>query len=210
MRVSCSNDDHIQGYLNESSDNVTFMRNLPSLREGAPIKLQATHPVEVQTEGGIKSVHADVTVFVPPGVDIIANILEAQQMSASEFYDAVRNKGKWDYKQLGKNLSIELSEKYQDFGNFNFGMAAKAFGIPEIIARMGAGAAQILAGTSEADSILCLLKYPYCDDVRDQEMIGEGFKAFDNIENSRDDKMPRIKESDFDKVYLDYDNKTLP
>lgn len=50
---------------------------------------------------------------IPPGVDIKANMLEASRMSPLEFRDAVQNRGKWDFKQQGR--------QYEKFGNFHYG-----------------------------------------------------------------------------------------
>lgn len=50
----------------------------------------------------------------PPGADIDSNMqLADDKWDPFWFYDQVRNKGPWDYKQQGR--------KYEDFGNFNFG-----------------------------------------------------------------------------------------
>ena len=89
---------------------------------------------------------ADPIGLVPPdnipfGVDLAQNIQEARNMSFVQWYNAVRNGGKWDYKQLGR--------KYEDFGNYNFGVTARAVGIPGNIPNRGAGWAQIRAGTSK-------------------------------------------------------------
>ena len=77
---------------------------------------------------------------IPPCVDVAQNIAEARNMSYGQWYDAVRNGGKWDYKQQGA--------QYQEFGNYNYGVTAKAVGIPGNIPNRGAGWAQGQAGTS--------------------------------------------------------------
>lgn len=57
---------------------------------------------------------------IPPDVNLRANIAAAQKQSDIEFYEAVRNKGSWDYKQQ--------SPKYQEFGNWHYGVVSGAAG----------------------------------------------------------------------------------
>jgi hypothetical protein len=61
----------------------------------------------------------------PPGVNVDANIAQAENHKEDYFwfYSQVRNKGPWDYKQLGKD--------YADFGNFNYGATGRAAGFSE-------------------------------------------------------------------------------
>ncbi len=59
------------------------------------------------------------------------------------FYEKVRRGGPWDYKQF--------DPYFQAFGNFNFGAAGTAAGIPANILLMSAGWAQGRAGTSHPE-----------------------------------------------------------
>jgi hypothetical protein len=71
------------------------------------------------------------------GVDeniFIASLQPPYPLCLPWFYDQVRNKGPWDYKQQ--------SPLYQSYGNFNYGAAGRAAGIPDYVLRRGAGAAQ--------------------------------------------------------------------
>jgi hypothetical protein len=86
------------------------------------------------------------------------------------FYDQVRNKGPWDYKQLGP--------QYQDFGNFNFGATGSAFGFPSDVLARGAGAAQQRAGTSTSAWGDWYGRFPYGDDPADQAQIQKGIDYF--------------------------------
>lgn len=112
---------------------------------------------------------------VPIGVDIYKNIAEAKEMSYSQWYNAVRNGGKWDYKQRGS--------KFENFGNYNFGLTARAVGIPGNIPNRGAGWAQGQAGTSDS-SWGHWLDWPsntsFGDDPIDQKWINEGIKDFES------------------------------
>jgi hypothetical protein len=77
--------------------------------------------------------------------------------------------------QLGKQGAIYNGEHFRvdDFGNYNFGVAAKAYGVPLDAARVGAGLYQINEGTSS-------LNYfgSYFDDPRDYMMITRGYYHF--------------------------------
>lgn len=84
---------------------------------------------------------------IPNGVDIQANINETINYanthniidSLNWFMQKVGNHGDWDYKQKGS--------QYEDFGNWHYGVVAKAFGFPDSVALSGAGGAQITAHT---------------------------------------------------------------
>lgn len=64
--------------------------------------------------------------------------------------------------------------QFQDFGNFNFGVAAKAFGLSLEFALRGAGIAQILSGHRVEWSNLRGFGDPY----RDSQMIELGYNRF--------------------------------
>jgi len=78
----------------------------------------------------------------------------------------VRNRGRWDYKQFDPYFS--------NFGNFTFGAAGTAAGIPENILLRGAGWAQSRAGTSKPEWGKWYQNSPYSDDLNDQYYIKEG------------------------------------
>lgn len=82
------------------------------------------------------------------------------------FYQQVRNKGPWDYKQRAGNLA--------NFGNFNYGATGFAAGIPEEILYMGAGFAQERAKTSKPHWGAWYGKFHYGDDPHDQFWIKQG------------------------------------
>ena len=113
---------------------------------------------------------------IPPGVDVAQDIIEAQNMSYSQWYKAVRNGGKWDYKQRGS--------QYEAFGNYNFGVTARAIGIPGNIPNRGAGWAQRQAGTGLPEwgkwwDWTCS-STSFGDDPADQCWINEGIKDYEN------------------------------
>ena len=125
-----------------------------------------------------------------------------------EFYNRVKTGGSWDLKNL-RNSIWEYAANYNtsfmykdnklnaaDIGNLNFGVVAKAFGIPQNIALRGAGLYQIYSGTSNdkwlnnslitistmspsgiiSSSREIIMSPPYGDDPRDQHWIKEGYK----------------------------------
>jgi len=115
--------------------------------------------------------------LVGPGPQIIRNnMAEARQHSYGRnmappqtyiwFYQKVRNKGPWDYKQF--------NPYWAEFGNFNYGATGTAAGIPENILLMGAGAAQLRAKTSDPQWGYPWQGPPYGDDPKDQAAIREG------------------------------------
>lgn len=125
------------------------------------------------------------------------NIDEANAMSIFDFYEAVKGEGKWDYKSLETSIFYYknnskfqyytedrfYSMESQDFGNFHYGVVGKALSnVPELILRMGAGAAQILSGNSKPELITPgLMEFPHGDDPRDQGWIGVGFEHFNRL-----------------------------
>lgn len=115
----------------------------------------------------------------PPGVSTKSNSDEASKMSAFEFRDAVKNKGKWDYKQQGS--------EYEPYGNFNYGVTGRSVGFPPIILLQEAGRAQSAAGTSlPAWGSPGALGQPWTgsgsfgDDPVDQFWIQQGIRKYDS------------------------------
>ncbi|AFM59799.1 hypothetical protein EKN38_24035 [Enterobacter sp. WCHEn045836] len=91
----------------------------------------------------------------------------ASLMTYVWFYQMVRNHGPWDFKQ-GR-------AQYANFGNFHFGAVGAAAGIPDGVLLRGAGAAQILAGTSDPVEFAKYQDaFAYGDDPVDQIWIRAG------------------------------------
>lgn len=83
------------------------------------------------------------------------------------FYDQVRNKGPWDYKQYDRGFLA--------YGNYNFGYAGARQGIPAPVLRAGAAYAQVRAGTSDWSF------WPSnFDDPEDREWIDRGIHDAQN------------------------------
>lgn len=130
--------------------------------EGDPTKLQVGDTVGKKLEEG----------EIPPapsGVSVDENMEEAKEMSLFDFYNAVRNGGKWDYKQQGRG--------FENFGNFNFGATGKVL-LPGFILKRGAGWAQEKAGTSLDEWGHFYWKKPYGDHPVDQKFIQQGIDYF--------------------------------
>ncbi|WP_230375143.1 polymorphic toxin type 44 domain-containing protein [Pseudomonas fulva] len=113
----------------------------------------------------------------PPGVSLDQNLEESKAQKEhfknggtafllSWFYKKVRNRGEWDYKQLGP--------QFESFGNFNYGATGTASGISEAVLLRAAGAAQLVSGTSQADFDAWWAEAPYGDDPVDQAWIKAG------------------------------------
>ena len=98
--------------------------------------------------------------------------------SSKQFYNNVRNKGKWDLKQnpeyQGTFQFNNLVIQGQDIGNINLGYTGKALGLPDSVLLVGAGVAQIMAGTSNFSFIMA----SNGDDLRDQMYIMYGIMLY--------------------------------
>lgn len=130
MRLTCNkNDINIADF----DDHVNDSRRMQLAKEIAG---------ENSNYKIINSINDRLPKFIPEGVSIVKNMQEASKMSAIELYRAVKTRGKWDYKQL------EVFRLYQDFGNAHYAAVTRAWGIPDMIARIGAGFYQIASGTS--------------------------------------------------------------
>jgi len=142
--------------------------------------------------GNYLSKSSPITIpLSPPGVDIDWNIRRALvSVSQVWFIEHLAPKGEMDYKLLGRN------RLYEDFGNFNYGAVALAFGLSENAALRAAGLLQTIVNTqnklkksdfSDAaihgvrHSIDFLGSPPYGDQKRDQEMIKNGFRYFREV-----------------------------
>jgi RHS repeat-associated protein len=91
------------------------------------------------------------------------------------FYEQVRNKGPWDYKQ-------NKAGDYQEFGNFNYGATGAALGLELDFLLRGAGWAQSRAGTSRLEWGEWYQRPPYGDDPKDQEQIKRGYNYFSYVQ----------------------------
>ena len=104
-------------------------------------------------------------------------------LSLYVFKKAVENKGPWDYKQQGWTLTDTGNfgpSPFQDFGNFNFGAAGAAWGIPLNVLERGAGWGQGQAGTSTPEWGHWYQGPPYGDDPADQAQIAAGYQYYQN------------------------------
>ena len=111
---------------------------------------------------------------IPPGMtaqQMWDNIVEAWTMDCFEFYDAVKSGGKWDFKRN--------DPKYEDFGNYHFGVMVRANGWYGEFAKNMAGAYQIYSDTSKPGWGYPGVS-PYGDDPRDQVNIDLGINDYNS------------------------------
>lgn len=98
--------------------------------------------------------------------------------ASKQFYLKVKNKGEWDLKQKEEyqgTFSLNgCVVQGQDLGNINFGYTGRALGIPTPVLLIGAGVAQILAGTTTTTFVLA----SNGDDFRDQLFIIYGVMLY--------------------------------
>ena len=99
--------------------------------------------------------------------------------SGLQFYNNVRNMGKWDLKQQKEYQgAFQFNDHViegQDIGNINFGYTGKALGLPTSVLLLGAGVAQMIAGTSNFSSFMA----SNGDDLRDQMYIMYGIMLYE-------------------------------
>lgn len=111
--------------------------------------------------------------IAPPGVDLGANIAEAQTHRPPTysqfrwFKRQVGPRGPWDYKRRGM--------QYEMFGNFNYGATGSAMGIPDAILKRAAGYYQPKKAQRRAWGDW-YGGAPYGDDPADQVQIDLGIK----------------------------------
>jgi hypothetical protein len=129
---------------------------------------------------------------VPDDVDLDDNLSIASNddwYNPVSFYHRVDYGGPWDYKSRDKNY-----QKYQDFGNYHFGVMAAAAGFSEdTIVRMAGWAHQRhLENPQDRDGLadnIGLLKAaagiggkpPFGDDPRDQYWIKKGIDDYQRV-----------------------------
>ena len=138
--------------------------------------------------------------IAPPGVNIDANIRQAREnFNPFWFIDMVKSKGPWDYKRIDMD--------YENFGNFNFGATALAFGFHEKLALQVAGLYNVLTNKARqhwkdkeyqkaiSDFSVSFQGPPYGDDSRDQVMIKYGFQYYKEIYSKKYPGVETTKES---------------
>jgi hypothetical protein len=127
----------------------------------------------------------------PANVDIDWNIQRARSSwSPSWFLERLAPGGEMDYKNGPGNII------YEDFGNFNYGAVALAFGVREQAVLRAAGLVQILVNTynllkknkteefieyTRGHGLDFLGREPYGDQEKDQEMIKQGFRYYKEV-----------------------------
>ena len=116
---------------------------------------------------------------------IVDGSLSVATVMLSEFASLVAENSMFDLKnnpkslfsdsQLKGQLALYNNELFrsQDFGNYNFGVAAKAFGLTLNFSQLGAGLYQIYRGASDWRWIKS-----HFDDPTDSKMIERGYNHF--------------------------------
>ena len=129
----------------------------------------------------------------PEGVDINANILYTESTLMlglvssvpgnplslltpyADWFNRIREGGKWDYKR--RNL-----QKFEEFGNFNFGATGAALGIPEEVLLKGAAAVQTYYSSASGEGEFSWLPGggvpPYGDQAKDAAAIKAGIEYY--------------------------------
>lgn len=128
------------------------------------------------------------SVIEKGGIDLKANIAEAERMSLSEWEKAVKTGGKWDYKNKLSDLNIDPSI-LDDFGNFHFGIVSAAKGFNLEGSMYGAGLNQVMrqGGGNPGDLMIATkilsqtLGGYVLPDIVSRKMTNAGFTWGDNV-----------------------------
>ena len=109
---------------------------------------------------------------VPSGVRVGENLTFATKARFGELVSSVRGKGCFDWKRGGR--------VYESFGNWFYGVMTRQAGWPTFLSRLGAGAAQIAAGSAARQGDWTqLFESTFGDDARDQDDIAKGVAAWE-------------------------------
>jgi RHS repeat-associated protein len=101
----------------------------------------------------------------PPRVDEL--YVESQFTNPVAWVNKVREHGEWDFKD-------KYGRKYENYGNFAYGVTGTAQGIPREILLRAAGLVQILTLTSKPNWDWPWGDSPYGDEPTDQDQIRNG------------------------------------
>lgn len=192
----------LEGFLSSCSQDQATVRILREIvsRTSASFPTQTTEDViqsarKALEQGSWVIVRKEddiPDIAVPAGVSVDANIRAASatrfhMKDSSWFYEKVRNRGDWDYKQRGA--------QFQNFGNFNYGASGTAFGFSEDTLLRMAGWAQVQAGTSQPEwgeapnKLQAYLgvggRVPFGDDPNDRYWIQQGIAYYRNARSCR-------------------------
>ena len=126
------------GYETPATSGTHSTMRGPGISPDAEELLKTTPGVYV-TPGGNVAVSKSNVPPLPPGESYERNMQEMKgrvvdPRAWKEFKDKVQTGGGWDYKTKGN--------QFESTGNFNYGAAAEAMGIPDAVADRAAGAVQ--------------------------------------------------------------------
>ena len=133
-------------------------------------------PEGVDIDENIKTTQAYATVGNLLSFTSLAHLrITIHQAAAMVWFRRIQPGGEWDYKRI--NL-----EKFENFGNFNFGATGAALGIPDETLLKGAGFVHQIQGSGGGQGEFSILpgkgEYPYGDDPRDSAQIKAGIHYY--------------------------------
>jgi RHS repeat-associated protein len=142
---------------------------------------------EMNDPGTLYTVNGTQQMAVPPGFSNTDEMVkEASRMGSSEWREAVSNYGMWDFKRI--------DPRWENFGNFAFGVTGSAQGFTSGMLQRaagifaGVGADKCLANPKEYGKMpwtwmVPCGKPPYCDDRIDQFFIRAGAEHYNYTYN---------------------------
>ncbi|WP_051676954.1 polymorphic toxin type 44 domain-containing protein [Maridesulfovibrio frigidus] len=121
----------------------------------------------------------------PDGVSVDKNIQEAEEFAESVKDDKLGSikKLRYIYDKYGSGKEKDYKRQGREnerFGNFNFGAAARALGLSEEEIMQGAGAYQVISGTSKID-----WRNSNFDDPKDQYDLKKGSKYYEQLKKHK-------------------------
>ena len=131
----------------------------------------------------------------PPSADVDKNVADAHgnrwllymfplgaPIAGGWFYQQVRNKGPWDYKQSTTMNDFgvpNFPSPYEDLGNFNYGATGAALGLPLDALLIGGGLAATRSHPETSGTTWDrLFDLAAADDLTDQVQILQGYQYY--------------------------------
>jgi hypothetical protein len=143
---------------------------------GSPLpSLPYTPPINAVTYGNYVAInpYTGQPIWFPPGTSLAANAAEAKRMNALQYFRAVTDDRKWNYKAHGP--------MYEPGGNFNAGFTVRANGWPGFAGQILAGGYQEFFTKIHDPSWGHVYSgSPWGDDPVDQYMIDWGVRYYNS------------------------------
>src|SRR5579859_2660694 len=187
-------DPSVGRFLNE--DPIEFVGGIDFYRYAVNDPINLEDPTGFNPQSGAGSCNPCANPPAPPGVNVAANIVQTQIMNSMPkvgpqdpgilqpafaagwwFYMICCSSSPWNYKAQ--------KQKYDDFGNYNFGATGAALGLPDNLLLWGAGVKKYLqllphGGTGDPNDSNPLGRYPWGNQKHKSDCIRAGIQKYKN------------------------------